>query len=123
MHRPHEPPLHKIFTPFGEIFTPPIGPRHYYRLAVVGLLVLALVGVAVALALGFAISIWWLGPPRNLVPHGAGVDPAGSDGALPPGAAGTTDVVHAASAAGAVAPGTGGVEPITPITPITPTKR
>jgi uncharacterized iron-regulated membrane protein len=36
-----------------------------------GLLALAVVGVALALALGFAISIWWLRPQRTLAARGA----------------------------------------------------
>src|SRR5436190_5511631 len=63
--------LHTIFTPLCDFFTPPIVRRDYYRLTVMGLLALALVGVALALALGFAISIWWLRPQRTLGARGA----------------------------------------------------
>src|SRR5437762_751762 len=56
-------------------------PAHFSRFAqagtttidslMMGLLGLALLGVALALALGFAISIWWLRPQRTFGARGA----------------------------------------------------
>ncbi len=47
-----------------------------------GLMALALIGVALALALGFAISIWWLRPQRTLA--AGGVQPGESIESIEP---------------------------------------